>query len=69
MPTARTIDVEGMDCSACENRLRAVLSRLEGVTGAEPDHRAARVDVRFDPGRVSEADIKERIRAAGVDCP
>lgn len=64
-----TLRVEGMDCAACERRLGAALTRLKGVITAKADHRAARVDVRFDPDRVSEQDIRQRIRAAGFDAP
>lgn len=63
----RTLQVEGMDCAGCANRLGVALGRLEGVVRAKADHEAGRVAVRFDPERVSEERIKERIRSAGFD--
>lgn len=54
-----------MSCSGCENRVKAALSRIEGVIKTEADHRSGRVDVRADAARVTEEDVKERIRAAG----
>lgn len=67
MTTEKSLQVGGMDCSACQNRLRTALSRLEGVIKADADHRAGRVTVRLDEARVSEDDVKERIRAAGYE--
>ena len=67
MAVDETLEVEGMDCSGCANRLGTALGRLEGVVKADADHRAGRVAVRFDPERVSEDRIKERIRSAGFD--
>lgn len=65
MASEKALRVEGMDCTGCENRVRTAVSRLEGVIKAKADHKSARVEVRFDDGRVSEEEIKERIRAAG----
>lgn len=69
MAVDTTLDVRGMDCSGCSSRLGTALARVDGVVRAKADHRAGRVDVRFDPGRVSEDEIRERIRAAGFDTP
>ena len=46
------LQVQGMDCGACERRLRTVLGRLDGVGQVEADHVTGRVRVRFDPSRV-----------------
>lgn len=56
-----------MGCPACVGRLRTALSRLGGVISAQADHRSGRVRVRFDEGRVSEDDLRERIRTAGYE--
>ena len=63
------LQVEGMDCGACERRLRTVLGRLDGVGAVEADHASGRVRVRFDPSRVA-GDVlataaTERIEQAG----
>lgn len=67
MVVGTQVQVRGMDCSGCENRVRTALTRLEGVIKAEADHRSGSVGVRFDEDRVSEDDVKERIRAAGYE--
>ncbi len=67
MAVDKTLEVKGMDCSGCANRLGTSLGRLEGVVRAKADHEAGRVAVRFDPDRVSQDQIRERIRSAGFD--
>jgi copper chaperone CopZ len=56
-----------MDCTECENRVKIAVTRLDGVIKADADHKSDRVDVRFDGDRVSEDEIKDRIRAAGYE--
>ena len=43
-----TMQVEGMTCSGCEQRVGKVLRRLDGVREATADHRTGQVRVRFD---------------------
>jgi len=64
---ADTLDltVTGMTCGGCENAITRTLTRLEGVSAARATHQANHVSVTFDPGKVSPADIKERIAALG----
>jgi copper chaperone CopZ len=56
-----------MTCEGCETAIRGALGRLDGIVAANPDHRAGQVSVRYDPDRVSDAAIKQRIRLAGYD--
>lgn len=65
MATEKSLEVRGMDCTGCENRVKTAVTRLEGVIKADPDRTTERVAIRFDHDRVSEDQIKERIRAAG----
>ena len=62
------LQVGGMDCGACERRLQVMLGRLDGVAAVDADH-AGRVQVRFDPSRVSAEALgraaAERIEQAG----
>lgn len=63
------LQVQGMDCGACERRLQAVLGRLDGVGQVEADHVTGRVRVRFDPSRMGAgalaAAATRRIEEAG----
>lgn len=67
MATEKTLEVRGMDCTACENRVRTALTRLDGLIRADADRRRGRVTVRFDEVRLSEDDIEERLRTSGYE--
>jgi copper chaperone len=49
------LQVEGMSCTGCEQRIGTVLRRVEGV----------RVEVRVGPEMTDRAVLAERIEAAG----
>jgi copper chaperone CopZ len=63
------LQVQGMDCGACERRLETVLGRLDGVGEAEADHVTGRVRLRFDQSRIGASALTtaaaERIEQAG----
>ncbi|GAB3488559.1 heavy-metal-associated domain-containing protein [Amycolatopsis cihanbeyliensis] len=61
------LDVRGMECGACEQRVAAVLKRVDGVRTATADHTSGRVEVSVGaklPGRDVQV---ERIEAAGFE--
>lgn len=60
-----TLQVEGMTCSGCEQRVGKVLRRLEGVREATADHRNGQVRVRFDPAVTDRAALVAQIDTAG----
>lgn len=62
-----TIAVAGMHCGGCANTLGSSLGRLDGVVRAEADVGRGEVMVRFDPDRVTLAQLQDGIRAAGFD--
>ncbi len=66
MVTQTVLQVTGMDCSHCAQRLGQSLERLDGVIKAQVDE-AGSATVRFDERRLSEDDLGERVRAAGFD--
>ena len=59
--------VSGMSCAGCEQRIAAVLGRLDGVADVEADHQAGTVAVDYDPGTVDEAAIADRLADAGYE--
>ncbi|MFF5990616.1 MULTISPECIES: heavy-metal-associated domain-containing protein [Prauserella] len=59
------LQVEGMSCSGCEQRIGAVLRRVDGVSGVVADHTCGRVEVRVDPAVTDRTVLVERIEAAG----
>ena len=66
MATDTTLKVP-MHCGGCENAVRFTLQRTEGVIRVDADHRRDEVRLRFDAERVTEGEIRERIRAAGFE--
>jgi copper chaperone len=59
------IAVMGMHCEGCEHAVQAALARMEGVRGAQADHKTNRVRVSFDPERVGEQRLRAQIKEAG----
>ena len=66
MATETTLQVTGMDCSHCAQRLGSALQRLDGVIIADVDE-AGTARVRHDEARVSGDDLAQRVKAAGFD--
>jgi len=66
MTTETTVTVP-MHCDACANAVTFALRRTDGVIRVDANHRTDTVRLRFDPERVNAEQIRERIRAAGVE--
>lgn len=62
-----TYPVAGFHCTTCADSLGKSLGRIEGVIRADADYEAGQVQVRFDPARVGEDDLREGIRTAGFE--
>ncbi len=62
-----TLQVEGMTCTGCEQRLGTALGRVDGVREASADHDRGEVAVRFDPDETTRGDLVERIERAGFE--
>lgn len=63
------LQVNGMTCTGCENRIQRALGQLEGVKQARADHQANEVRVIFDPARTPEEEIRACITRAGYEVP
>jgi copper chaperone len=61
------LQVKGISCSGCEQRIQKVLARIEGVVRAAADHQAEEVRVLFDPNRTSEETLRSSIEQAGYE--
>ena len=61
------LHVTGMTCTGCEQRIQRTLAQVEGVVRSAADHRAARVEVVFDPARTSAEAVQSRIKQAGYE--
>jgi P-type Cu+ transporter len=56
--------LEGMTCAACANRIERKLNRLDSVD-ASVNYATERAAVRFDPERVTVADLLGAVESAG----
>lgn len=59
------LQVDGMTCTGCEQRIGTVLRRVEGVREVAADRTTGRVEVRVGPELTDPAVLAERITAAG----
>lgn len=66
MPTKTTLQIAGMDCSHCAQRLGQSLERLDGVIRARVDE-AGTATVRYDEERLATDELAARVRDAGFD--
>jgi len=62
-----TLQVEGMTCTGCEQRLGKALRRVDGVREASADHRTGEVRVRFDPDVTDRAALATQVHTAGYE--
>lgn len=61
------LQVEGMTCTGCAQRVGTVLRRVEGVREVTADHATGRVEVRVGPELADRSVLGERIDAAGYE--
>lgn len=61
------LNVEGMSCNHCKMAVEQAVQTLPGVTGAQVDLAAKKVDVEFDENQISEAQLKSAIVDAGYE--
>lgn len=57
--------VDGISCIGCEQRISAVLRRVEWVREVAVDHTTGRVEVQVGPEMTERSVLVERINAAG----
>ena len=62
-----SLQVRGMSCTGCEDRITGALKRLDGVRQSSADYRSGGVRVLFDAQRTTPAEIQARIEKAGYE--
>ena len=60
-----TLQISGMTCAACANRIEKGLSKLEGVEQANVNFALEQASVRFDPAKVDLAQMERKIKDLG----
>ena len=70
VPLARlSLPIEGMSCAACVSRIEGALKGVPGVVEASVNLATERAQVAFPEGRVTVAELRAALRAAGYDIP
>lgn len=67
MLETRTIRVDGMSCSHCENAVKKAVGALPGVESVSVDLKGKTVTVAFDDEKTSFTQIAEAIENQGYD--
>jgi Zn2+/Cd2+-exporting ATPase len=67
VPALKTqrMQVGGMDCTSCAMKIEGAVEKLAGVAEISVVVATGRMIVSYDPERVSEADIQQRVTALG----
>ncbi|WP_077596151.1 copper chaperone CopZ [Oceanobacillus kimchii] len=63
----KTLNVQGMTCGHCKMSVEGALKKLDGVSAAEVNLDAGKVEVAFDESKVNVDDMKEAIEEQGYD--
>ena len=63
--TEKTFNVPDMSCGHCKAAVEGELNRISGVKYSKADVEKGTVEVFFDEGKVSTADLKGAIEGAG----
>jgi len=66
-PRTVTLDVPGMDCPSCAEKIVNSVSTLDGVVAVEPQVMTGTVRIDYQPETVEVDDLIERVQAAGYD--
>lgn len=60
------LNVEGMHCTGCENRIKNALSEIDGIKEVTADHNNGKVSIKVN-SKVDIDEIKERIDDLGFN--
>lgn len=62
-----TLEVVGMSCTGCEERVTTAVTQIDDVHRAEADHETGTVDVTAEAA--TEEEVRRAIHDAGYDLP
>ena len=63
--TTRILKIEGMTCASCAKAVERAVKKIEGVTEANVNFAAEKLNVSFESSKVKVLDIKKAIEKAG----
>lgn len=62
-----TLQIAGMTCAACANRIEKGLNKLEGVSNANVNFALEKASVAYDPSKVDVQSMEATIKKLGYD--
>ena len=60
-----SLQITGMTCAACASRIEKGLNKMDGVNEANVNLALEKSSVKYDPSKLSEADLENKIEALG----
>ncbi|MDX8362451.1 heavy metal translocating P-type ATPase [Cytobacillus sp. IB215316] len=63
--TARTMNIEGMTCASCAQRIEKVTQKLDGVKESNVNLATEKLTIDFDENSISVEDIQNSVEKAG----
>ncbi len=64
---SKTLNVNGMSCSHCENAVKKAVGALSGVANVSVDLQEKKVTIEYDPEKVTVDQIKNAIEDQGYE--
>lgn len=61
------LQIVGMTCAACANRIEKVVSKLDGVSTVSVNFASEKLATNYDPEKINLSDIKNAITKAGYE--
>ncbi|MTI96132.1 MAG: copper-translocating P-type ATPase [Firmicutes bacterium] len=61
------LDIQGMTCAACANRVEKALQKREGIFSASVNLATEQATIEFDPAQVSVRDLIDTVSVAGYE--
>lgn len=62
-----TLDIKGMTCASCVNRVEKVLKKNDGVLSASVNLATEKASIEFDPDKINSAKLMEAVKKAGYE--
>ncbi|MBG9812780.1 ATPase P [Bacillus endophyticus] len=62
-----TLQISGMTCAACANRIEKGLKKMEGVQDANVNFTLERSTISYDPSKVTPKEFEQKVQKLGYD--
>ncbi|MCF6409314.1 copper chaperone CopZ [Pseudalkalibacillus salsuginis] len=63
----KTLEIKGMTCNHCKQSVTNALQELNGVNHVEVDLNQGKAYVKYEEGKVTEAQMKDAVEDQGYD--